>query len=331
MKKSFIIPAFIIILILTLLFTGMFFYPSFKKLLRTSEPNPGKTSVQEIKKDEKDRSTIAELAKLKGRAAGSSYEKEAATVLARKFVDLDLEPMPNDKNFYFQTFKVPKRTTYRSGERLRFRGVGPAANPSQNVLGFLPGNSQDKVLIFTAHYDGQGINNNQVYESANDNLSGIYVLLNIAEALKSRLNRNISYLFVAFGSEEIGLYGSEYFVHNLPIAKDSIIGVINCDTVSSEKENMLIEAFNKNQLVTEVEKALTNYNFSVRLDLSELRTSDHYHFASAGINALTIAANDWLEGNHTPGDTYEKLNFDLLDQLSTALIDMALTMDELAN
>lgn len=329
MKKTLIIVVLVIILILSMI-TGALYYPSFKKQHRAENSEQSPPIKQQIDKTEKGHPIIAQLAGLKGRAAGSKFEKEAATILAREFVNLDLDPLPNDNNFYFQTFNVPKRETYISGDRLRFRGVGTAIKPSQNVLGFLPGKNKEKILIFTAHYDGQGINDNQVYESANDNLSGVYVLLNLAEYLKNRPTRNLSYLFVAFGSEEIGLYGSEFFVQNLPVEKEHILGVINCDTVSSQNESMILQAFNKNSIVMEVEKALLDYSFDVKHELSELRTSDHYHFAATGLNALTISAGDWLEGNHTPEDTFDKLNFKLLDQLSKALVDMVLTLDELS-
>ncbi|HHU32217.1 MAG TPA: M28 family peptidase [Clostridia bacterium] len=327
MKKKLAITFSIVLIISCTI--GVFSYLILKNLPNWGSINKkSPLQTERIENQNDNHNIIAQLAKLKGRAAGTKYEKEAATLIAREFVNLDLEPLPNNTNFYFQTFKVPQSESYISGERLRFRGQGPPVLSSQNVFGFLPGTNKDKVLIFTAHYDGQGINNNEIYESANDNLSGVYVLLKVAQALKDRPKRNLSYLFVAFGSEEIGLYGSEFFLQNLPIRSDTILGVINCDTVSSEKEVMILQAFTKNPLVAKVEEALTNYNFRVKLELSKLRTSDHYHFSAAGLDALTIAAADWLEGNHTPQDTYEKLNFKILDQLGKALVDMALTMDE---
>lgn len=330
MKKNLTI-IFLIVLIISCAI-GVFYHLIPKNLLNWKNINK-KTPLQTVRIENRqdDHNIIAKLAELKGRAAGTKYEKEAATLIAREFVNLDLDPLPNNRNFYFQTFKVPQSESYILGERLRFRGQGPAVLPSQNVFGFLPGDNKDKVLIFTAHYDGQGINNKEIYESANDNLSGVYVLLKVAQALKVRPKRNLSYLFVAFGSEEIGLYGSEFFLQNLPIPKDAILGVVNCDTVSSEKEAMILQAFTKNPLVTKVEEALINYNFKIKLELSKLRTSDHYHFSAAGLDALTIASDDWLDGNHTPQDTYEKLNFKILDQLSKALVDMALATDETYN
>ena len=318
--------ALVIILLLILLgFTSLIIYNIFlneptKPILPNQEPLVGSKSYGK-------QQTIAQLAELKGRAAGSIYEKKAATLIAKEFVNLDLQPLPNKKNYYFQTFMVPKRDTYYLENRLRFKGVGQPLNPSQNVFGFLPGKT-NKVLLFTAHYDGQGINNGIVYPSANDNLSGVYVLLKVAEELKKRPKRNLSYLFIAFGAEEIGLIGSDYFLSNLPIEKDTIIGAINFDTVSTYSEKMLIEAFDENSIVQNVEKALANYNFGIQIDLSKRRTSDHYHFSAAGLEALTIAADDWLFINHTPEDTFERLNFTALNQLSKAIIDMALTMDE---
>jgi aminopeptidase YwaD len=323
----------ILIILLIILILGVvikFTYPSLLHHFTNINISPENVSIKPgpSEKTSDYQKTLARLAKLKGRAAGSSYEKEAASILAREFVNLNLEPLPRDNSFYFQTFPVPQRESYVRDGRQRFRGVGEFINSSQNVFGFLPGENVDKILIFTAHYDGQGVNNNQIYESANDNLSGIYILLNIANALTNRPNRNLSYLFVAFGAEEIGLYGSEFFLRNLPLKKDELIGVVNFDTVSTENEKMLLQSFSKNEMVEKTERALLNYGFRVNSEFSKLRTSDHYHFSAAGLNALTVAADDWLDENHTPQDTFDNLNFSMLDQLSEAIVDMALTMDE---
>ena len=52
--------------------------------------------TERIENQNDNHNIIAQLAKLKGRAAGTKYEKEAATLIAREFVNLDLEPLPNE-------------------------------------------------------------------------------------------------------------------------------------------------------------------------------------------------------------------------------------------
>ncbi|WP_227766940.1 M28 family metallopeptidase [Zhaonella formicivorans] len=270
---------------------------------------------------------IQNLASLKGRAAGSKYEKKAASILAREFATLDLNPLREGNNFYFQPFSIPARSAFYENSRLKFKGTGPATNQSQNIVGILPGKS-DQFLIFGAHYDGQGINNGQIYPSANDNLSGIAALLDICRALNARKNRNLNYVFVAFGAEEMGLYGSEYFVKNLPFPKEKITGMINLDTIGTASGKMVIEAVKNSPLVQTVYDKLLQYDFQVTLDITDKRTSDHYPFGQAGIDSLSVMAWDWLANNHTPQDTLDKIDYKQLKLVSRAISDAAMWLDE---
>ena len=68
----------------------------------------------------------------------------------------------------------------RDGDRLRCT-QGSSENTSQNVIGSLPGQDPEgKWIIFSAHYDGQGVIDGEIYPSANDNLSGIMVVTALA-------------------------------------------------------------------------------------------------------------------------------------------------------
>ncbi|MTI29466.1 M28 family peptidase, partial [Cytophagales bacterium RKSG123] len=83
---------------------------------------------------------------------------------------------------------------------------------SQNVLGYIEGEEPDSLMVFIAHYDHLGMmGSNTVFPGANDNASGVAMLLNLAKyyALNKPKYRS---LFIAFGGEELGLIGSKYFV-----------------------------------------------------------------------------------------------------------------------
>lgn len=273
---------------------------------------------------------IIELEKLNGRVAGSQDEKKAATLLARKFAALNLDPLLAKNNFYFQPFPIPQRTSYYESGRLKFKGVGEAKKTSQNVVGILPGRS-DKILILSAHYDGQGVNNKKVYPSANDNLSGIAALLELANSLRTRSNRNLNYVFVAFGAEEMGLLGSHYFVQNLPFAKDKIMGLINLDTIGNGSGKMLLHATSPSSLVNLVQAKLQNYDFEVSTQIGPKRISDHYPFGIAGIPSLSILDFEWLKENHTPADTLDKVDLDQVMLVVKAIEDAVLSLDESLN
>ena len=100
------------------------------------------------------------------------------------------------------------------------------AVPSRNVIAELPGAGEG--VIVGAHYD-------TVPDSigASDNSSGMGALLAMAERLEGR-SFPFSLRFVAFGSEEPGLHGSEYYVDSLsPEELENIYLMINLDSVGS--------------------------------------------------------------------------------------------------
>lgn len=87
-----------------------------------------------------------------------------------------------------------------------------------NLLVRLPGARSDgKAIVVGAHHDS--INNrdtNPEAPGANDDASGIAVLVEVFRALASmpRLDRDV--IFAAFGAEEQGRYGSRAYVQSLP-------------------------------------------------------------------------------------------------------------------
>ena len=68
-------------------------------------------------------------------------------------------------------------------------------------------------------------------EGADDNASGVGVMLEVAELVKD-LQTPYTIRFVAFGAEEAGLYGSGYYVNKMSTADiQNTIGMINLDSL----------------------------------------------------------------------------------------------------
>jgi aminopeptidase YwaD len=95
--------------------------------------------------------------------------------------------------------------------------AGAISTPSQsrNVLGRLaPQKTAKRNILIYAHYDGQGRDGGQdYYPSANDNASGVAVMLATASLLSSRqtaLKSNVC--FAALGAEEVGCIGAKKFL-----------------------------------------------------------------------------------------------------------------------
>jgi len=135
---------------------------------------------------------------LEGRAAGSSGERRAEDYVAAELAKLGL-------------------TTERQ--------VVPYAGA--NLYARLRG-ARDEWIVVGAHLDHLGRRGHRIFPGADDNASGVAVVLGIAERLaNAHLDRSI--LFVFFTAEEEGMVGSRYFVTHLPVAH--VTAMINLDMV----------------------------------------------------------------------------------------------------
>lgn len=89
---------------------------------------------------------------------------------------------------------------------------------------------RDEWVIVSAHYDHLGIRNGRLYPGADDNASGVGMLLEVARVLaKSAVRPRRSVMLVAFDLEEKGLRGSRKFVANPPVPLERIKLFITAD------------------------------------------------------------------------------------------------------
>ncbi len=101
---------------------------------------------------------------------------------------------------------------------------------ASNVLGKIEGVRKNEIIVVSAHLDHVGMNY-EVIPGANDNASGVSVILSVAKALSDlgeKPERTI--LFAFFGAEEQGVKGSEMFLEKLG-SDEKILACINLDGV----------------------------------------------------------------------------------------------------
>lgn len=176
--------------------------------------------------------------KLEGREFGSSGEKEAAKYLVKRFKKLGLEPKGTDG--YYQVFSVkPKYNPHA-----KVQADTSKALEGRNVIGFIDNKAKYTVVI-GAHFDhlGYGAEGSlgeelAIHNGADDNASGVTVMLQLADWLQEKYTNN-NYLFIAFSGEEKGLWGSNWFVKHSTIELSNINYMLNMDMVGrldSEKK-----------------------------------------------------------------------------------------------
>jgi hypothetical protein len=244
-----------------------------------------------------------------GRGLGTAGLELAADYIEQQFQAANLLPGAADGS-YSQMFTVPE---------------GEDGQPHQvrNIIGVLPGSNpamEGETVIVSAHYDHLGSGWPDVradagegtYFGADDNASGVAVLIELAKTLAEQGRPQRTIVFIAFTGEEAGKLGSKYFVANLqPDARDRIIGVINMDTVG-RLEGQDISVFGAGS-ASEWQHVFRGIGFTTgigsKMITMELDSSDQQSFIDAGIPGVQISSGASLD-YHRPTDTADKIDGD---------------------
>ena len=149
---------------------------------------------------------------LQGRKAGTVYAQKAAQYIVKQWEEIGIEP------YLSSSFLQPFNNNF-----------------FQNVVGIVRGNDpvlKNEYIVVGAHYDHLGVKNEKIYNGADDNASGVATLIELGRELK-RIQSNLkrSVLLVAFDAEEVGLFGSTYFLNSLEAQAENIRLMISIDMV----------------------------------------------------------------------------------------------------
>ncbi|MDX2248786.1 MAG: M28 family peptidase [Bacteroidia bacterium] len=171
--------------------------------------------------------------------------------------------------------------------------AAPTQILSQNVLGLVRGKiHSDTVVIICAHYDHLGKLGKAVFTGANDNASGTAMLLSLAEYFADPLHQpDYSLLFIAFGGEETGLTGSDFyanhqpmiplkqtkFVLNLDLMGNGIDGIMAVGGIDFPAHFQRLVSLNDSLKAVPVVRSRKN-----------APNSDHYYFLQKGVPGFFI-------------------------------------------
>ncbi|MDD4028615.1 MAG: M20/M25/M40 family metallo-hydrolase [Caldisericia bacterium] len=182
---------------------------------------------------------------------------------------------------------------------------------TSNVIGFIP--SQTPTLssfLITAHYDhlGQDSINDAYYFGANDNASGVSVMLEIARTFQDIFfTTNIHIVFIAFSGEEEGLIGSKWYVEHPLFPLDEIVGVINLDMVGVGDSSLIAGTDDHfyPELCDSIQEASDTLDIPIEFTPGGLWSgSDQYYFHKNNVPCVFFwksGTNVW-ETYHTPRD-----------------------------
>ena len=251
--------------------------------------------------------------------------------------------------------KIPDsvRTFMQNGDMEKLRNYAMVAGVrtgggkinSINVASIIEGSIYpNEYIVLTAHLDHVGVEGEDIFNGADDDGSGSMALLEIAQAFKMASldghgpKRSIVILHVS--AEEKGLLGSEYYTDNPLYPLEDTITNLNIDMIGrtdptrdSDNDNYIYligtdrlssmlhetsERVNKNTVDLELD-----YRFNAWDDPNRFyERSDHYNFAKNNIPVIFYFSGTH-EDYHGPGDTPDKIRYDLLTKRTKLIFHTA--------
>ncbi|OFY74716.1 MAG: hypothetical protein A2265_09180 [Bacteroidetes bacterium RIFOXYA12_FULL_33_9] len=195
---------------------------------------------------------------------------------------------------------------------------------TNNIIGILEGTEpilKNEYIVIGAHYDHLGMggkgsgsrmpDTSAVHNGADDNASGVALMIELAREFSKLKNQKRSIIFIAFGAEEMGLLGSKYFIEKPIVERNKIKAMFNFDMVGRLRNKSL--SLGGVGTAKEIENILFKYSDTTKLVLSTspegFGPSDHANFYSNNIPVFfdsTGAHADY----HMPFDDKEYLNME---------------------
>ncbi|MBW7858472.1 MAG: M28 family peptidase, partial [Leptonema sp. (in: Bacteria)] len=210
---------------------------------------------------------------------------------------------------------------------------GPVEMTGINIGAALkPIQPNQKIIYVGAHYDhlGYGLAGSsmgptgQIYNGADDNASGTALIIELAVAMKSKLDSDPTYLpkdtnvvFLNFDAEERGLFGSSRFVDSSYFNSSQAIAMINADMVGRLRKSrgLFIQGTDTadESLKTAIEKSYTNtigkiYSVEERPDIRFMAggfgPSDHASFYRKKVPVVFLFTGSHKEYHRPEDDSY---------------------------
>ena len=170
-----------------------------------------------------------------------------------------------------------------------------------NICGLVKGTvNLDSIIFITAHYDHLGgMGKDTFFPGANDNASGVSLLLNLAKYYAAN-PQPYSTGFILFAGEEIGLLGSKYFTENPLVPLKNIRFLINTDLAGTGEEGITVvnatefpKEFEWMKKINEENKLLAAVNAR-----GKAANSDHYFFTEKGVPAFFFYTLGGIKAYH---------------------------------
>lgn len=268
---------------------------------------------------------------LLGRETGTEGARMAAEYLESRLTGMGLSPAGTEQSFR-QSFTFQPRKDPHS--EVTFGTASDSSVAGVNLVGLID-NGGSRTVILGAHYDHLGMGGEgslhrgdpDVHNGADDNASGVAVLLNLAQRIADWPEAKDNYLVILFTGEEMGLLGSNYFAKNPTLNLKATPYMLNLDMVGRLRQDstLSVSGTGTSPIWNQILQS-QNKGFNLVLKESGVGPSDHTSFYLQDIPVLHFFTGQH-EDYHRPTDDAERLNYEGMARISDYLFNVVKAME----
>jgi hypothetical protein len=216
-------------------------------------------------------------------------------------------------------------------------GKEPGTRIGRNVGALLRGSDtllRDQWVIIAAHFDHLGVRGGKLFPGADDNASGVAMMLEVARCvIQAPVRPKRSVMFIGFDLEEVGLFGSRYFVAHPPVPLDRVVLFVTADMIGRalagvcDRHVFVMGSEHAPGLRAWIDEAGRSRSLTVGLlgaDLLVLNRSDYGPFRNRKIPFLFFTTGE-NPCYHTPDDLAESLDYPKLTAIAGMIHQVART------
>ncbi|MGH9532924.1 MAG: M20/M25/M40 family metallo-hydrolase [Terriglobales bacterium] len=209
-----------------------------------------------------------------------------------------------------------------------------------NVLGSIPGRDpvlKQQAILLSAHLDhvgvGKAVSNDNIYNGADDDASGVAAVLELARALSSGPRPRRTVIFAFFGSEENGGFGSKYFREHPPVPLSQIVANLQFEMIGRPDpkvapRTLWLTGYERSDLGPQLAAHGARLVADPHPGQEYLQRSDNYVLAKEGVVAHTVSSYGLHQQYHQPDDEIRLIDF---GHMVDAITSMAGPVRWLAN
>ncbi len=204
----------------------------------------------------------------------------------------------------------------------------------KNVAAFIDNHAKQTIII-GAHYDHLGMGDSAhsayrgepaVHNGADDNASGVAMVLELAKKIRQSSFKNNNYIFVLFSGEELGLYGSKWFAEHMKYDSASVNYMLNFDMVGRMDSNKLVvSGVGTSPAWNEVMKNISS-SIHIKTTESGVGPSDHTSFYLKSIPVLHFFSGQHKD-YHKPSDDESKINYPGMEEIFSYVMKLIEGLD----